>query len=263
MLKIVSVIVVMLAFHSASFAATPEEKKAEVLLNAQALVEKFGGSRDPASLKRINSQIEHSWENYTKLYGTRNPLAIKLALLRARSATAAKQKKRVAANWRTAIKLLPVRTKGAQRLIYYTQAANASADVRDYKAAEQFFAAAQIFAVVRGSNADKSRLYLRLQELKTAGDGMEWRRLNDSLLDMRKFSENFVMWSIPRLDALLGEAEIRLVRQPNDDKDKRMMLGDLKARIQLVQKGMNGSVPPIQVDRIRTLFYALEDNFGL
>jgi len=263
MLKNFIVMAILFNATVAISAATPEEEKAEALANANALVSQYSGISDPATLQRLDSQIERAWGRFTNFYGTNSQLATNFALLRARSATAAKRKKAVAKSWRMAIKLLPVNTTGTKRLNYFTQAANASVAVKDYRAAEQFFAAARNFAVSRGDSADKARLYLRLQELKTAGEGMEWRRLNDSLLDMRKYSEIFTMWSIPRLDALLGEAEIRLRIQPNRDTEKREMLGDLKAQILLIQKGMNGAVPPTYVERIRTLFYALEDHFDL
>jgi len=264
MLKKVVIAAFLLGATTGLHAATPAEEKAEALKEASALLEKYGSTGDPATLQKLDSYIERTWDKYTNFYGTKSQIAAEFALLRARSASAAKRRKAVAANWKQAIKLLPITTSGLRRLSYYTQAANAASSVEDFRSAEQFYAAARAFAVVRGEkNVSKTRLYLRLQELKTTGNAMEWRRLNDSLLDMRKYSETFVMWSIPRLDALLGEAEIRLTMQPNHDDDKRLMLGDLKAKILLVQKGMNGSVPPQQIERIRTLFYALEDHFDL
>ena len=263
MLKKIVIAAFLFGATTGLHAATPAEEKAEALKEASALLEKYGGVGDPATLQKLDSYIERTWNKYTNFYGTNSPIASEFALLRARSASAAKRRKAVAANWRQAIELLPITTSGARRLNYYTQAANAATAVEDFRSAEQFYAAARAFAVVREGNVDRTRLYLRLQELKTTGSAMEWRRLNDSLLDLRKYSEAFVMWSIPRLDALLGEAEIRLTMQPDHDDDKRLMLGDLKAKILLVQKGMNGSVPPQQIERIRTLFYALEDHFDL
>ena len=253
----------VLMFASAGYAATPEEKKEEVLQQARELVKHYGGTSDPKLLAQLNGQIERTWQNFTQTFGTNSELASKFAYMRAKSATAAKRKESVSNNWRQAIKLLPASTKGARRLAFYTQAANASASVKDFDAAFQFFAAARVYASVRGDKADKTKLYLKIQELKTAGEGMEWRRLNDSLLDMRKYAEQFVSWSIPHLDALLGETEVRLLVQPDHGTEKREMLGALKAKIVLVQKGMNGAIPPMQVDRIRTLFYALEDNYDL
>jgi len=263
MLKNSLIVAVLLGVSFSTLAATPEEKKAEALQEASGLVSEYGGTRDPATLQKLDGYIQRTWERFTSFYGTKNELASEFALLRARSTSAAKRKSTVAENWKLAIRLLPISTSGSKRLNYYTQAANAATEVKDFRAAEQFFAAARNFAVVRGENADKARLYMRIHELKTTGEGMEWRRLNDSLLDMRKYSEGFVLWSIPRLDALLGEAEIRFSMQPNKGDEKRKMLGDLKAQILLAQKGMNGAVPPMHVERIRTLFYALEDHLDL
>jgi len=263
MLKNLIFVAALALLATASYAATPEEKRAVALQEAKQLVDQYGGSSDPITLQKLDSYIERTWLVYTHYFGTETKLARKFSLLRAKSATAAKRKTGVAESWRQAIRLLPLSTTGQRRLSFYTQAANASTVVKDYKAAEQFFAAARVFTASRGKEADRSKLYLRIQELRTTGEGMEWRRLNDSLLDLRKFSEKFVSWSIPYLDALLGEAEIRLAMQPNKGAEKREDLGALKARIILVQKGMNGAVPPSQVDRIRTLFYALEDHFQL
>jgi len=248
---------------SQTLADTPEEKAAAVLAQTTALMVKHNSTRDPALLQKLERQVETTWSEFTKYYGKKHVLAANFALLRARSATAAKRSNSVADRWRQAIKLLPAGTNGSRRLGLYAEAANAATTVKDFRAAEQFFAAARSFASVRGEDADKARLYLRLHELKTTGEGMGWRQLNDSLLDLRKYSEAFVMWSIPRLDALLGEAEIRLELQPNTDDKKRKTLGDLKAKIELVQKGMNGAVPPMHTARIRSLFYALEDHFKL
>ena len=263
MLRLIAIIAMLGGATMAVTAATPEEKKAAVLNEAQALVSRYGNERDPVQLQQLDNYIERTWNNFVVLYGTKSKLASDFAMLRARSASAAVRKNGVSEAWKQAIKLLSVKTPGSRRLSFYTQAANASSAAKEYRAAEQFFAAARVFAVTRGENTDKARLYLRLQELKTTAEGMEWRRLNDSLLDMRLFSEGFVSWSIPRLDALLGEAEIRLAMQPESDSEKREMLGDLKAKIILVQKGMEGAVPPSHLDRIRTLFYALEDHYKL
>ena len=263
MLRNIVFVTALLMFASAGYAASPEEKKAKVLQQTRELVKHYGGMSDPETLARLNGEIERTWQNFTQLFGTNSKLATKFAYMRAKSATAAKQQSMVSSSWRQAIKLLPASTTGSRRLAYYTQAANASAAVSDFESATQFFAAARAFAAVRGKAADRTKLYLKIQELKTSGEGMEWRRLNDSLLDMRRYAENFVSWSIPHLDALLGETEVRLLMQPESNGEKRLTLGALKAKIILVQKGMNGAIPPMQVDRIRALFYALEDNYDL
>ena len=263
MLRIIAFITALLMFASAGGAASPEEKKAELLQQTRELVKHYGGSSDPVTLAKINPYIERTWQNFTQTFGTNSKLASKFAYIRAKSATAAQQKDNVSTSWRQAIKLLPASTTGSRRLAFYTQAANASATVKDFKSASQFFAAARVFASVRGQSADKTKLYLKIQELKTSGEGLEWRRLNDSLLDMRRYAENFVSWSIPHLDALLGESEVRLLMQPDNGTEKRETLGALKAKIILVKKGMNGAIPPMHIDRIRTLFYALEDHYDL
>ncbi|PCI64475.1 MAG: hypothetical protein COB37_01270 [Kordiimonadales bacterium] len=240
-----------------------KEHAASVLTAAEMLTGRFNAMTDPKTLKAEHRKIEAAWQAFRKLYGTKHDLSAQFALLRARSASASRANKKIAEVWRTAIQLQPIGMSGSRRLGLFTEAANATTDAKDYRSAERFFAAARSMASVRGENADKARLYLRIHELRTTGQAMEWRRLNDNLKDLRRFSEAFVMWSIPRLDALLGEAEIRLSFQPNDGSDKRNVLGDLKARIELAQKGMNGAVPPVQLARIRSLFYALEDHFQL
>lgn len=263
MLKGFVTALLLATLSAAAYSASDEEKKAEALNEATALVEKHRHTSDPATLQKIDSYIQKTWERYTGYYGHSGDLLSDLALIRARSTSATNRSKQVASHWKDAIRFLPLKTTDASRMSFYTQAANASSKAKDFRSAELFFAAARNLATVRGENADKSRLYLRLHELRTTGEAMEWRRLNDSLMDLRKFSQIFALWSIPRLDALVGEAEIRLIMQPNEDDEKRPTLGDLKAQIQLAQKGMNGAVPPMQVERIRTLFYALEDHFDL
>lgn len=239
------------------------EYAASVLATAEDLVTHFYTRSAPITLKAEHRKIEAAWQNFRKLYGTKHDLSARFALLRARSASATRTGKKIATVWQTAIQLQPAVTSGALRMGLFAEAANASSMAKDYRSAERFFAAARSMAAVRGRNAEKARLYLRIHELRTTGQAMEWRRLNDNLKDLRQFSESFVMWSIPRLDALLGEAEIRLSFQPADGPDKRKVLGELKAHIELSQKGMNGAVPPLHVARIRSLFYTLEDHFQL
>lgn len=261
-------ILLALALTSTSVSAASDEeklqeKKREVLALSRHLVDQYSGLRDPQLLKRLYYQTDKNWQDYTGLYRTNNDLARDLALLRARAATAARSKRTVAETWQTAIKLLPISTKSYRKLGMYAEAANAASAVGDYRAAEQFYAAARLYANMGDKNKETTQLYLRIQELKNTGEGMDWRRLHDRLLDMRKFSETFAIWSLPRLDALLAESEIRMALQPNGDDEKKAVLGDLKAKIELAQKGLDSSIPTMHLERVRTLYYALEDSFGM
>jgi len=267
MLKTISLFLAVTLSTSGVLADTKEEKlqqkMKEVLEQSRYLVSQYSALTDPEVLKRLDYQMERTWGEYSQYYKTNNKLGLDLALLRARAATAAQRKKAVAKNWQTAIRLLPINVSSTRRLGMYAEAANAASSVQDYRSAEQFFNSARLYAGYNEHNADQAQLYLRIQQLKQTGEGVEWRRLNDYLLDMRKESEAFAIWSLPRLDALLAEAEIRLSLQPAEDKEKRLMLSELKAKIELSQKGLDSSIPKMHLERVRTLYYALEDTLGL
>lgn len=70
------------------------------------------------------------------------------------------------------------------------------------------------------------------------------------------------MWTLPRLDALLSETEIRVLYEPEVD-EKRVNLADLQSKIELMMKGMGHTLSPTYVDRVRELYYSLEDKYKL
>lgn len=213
-------------------------------------------------LKKLEPAVDKAWHDFNQYQEKRHALKDDLALVRARTYTAGGNVEKIVPAWKDAIGNLPLSTETARRVSLYLEAAGAAAYVKDYKTSEQFFAAARIMAISGGENDDKRQLYMRLNELKTIGPGMEWRPLRDSLSDMRKYSEIFSLWSIPRLDALLGEAELRVSLQPAAP-EKREDLSQLKAKIMLAEKGMGANIPPHQLSRVRSLYYVLEDHWKL
>ena len=122
--------------------------------------------------------------------------------------------------------------------------------------------AARTYAFAQDRDTKMLQLQLRIQELRALGGQMEWRPLRDSLLDMRTFSEGFSMWTIPRLDALVSEAELRFELQPEGD-EKRTELSDLKSKIELMMKGMGNRLTPQFVNRVRSFYYTIEDAYNL
>lgn len=242
--------------------ADREERAQAAFQYARQVVETYKGKSDPELLFAADRQIERAWSDLMYFYGLENELARDLALIRARSATSRKDRSRVAEAWQTALQLQPRNLPTTRRMALNIMAANATGSVGDVDASMRYFAAARTYAFSNDREAKMLQLQLRLQELRLNGQQMEWRRLRDSILDMRKFSEGFSMWTVPRLDALLGEAEIRIMFQPEED-DKRTDLSDLKSKIVLMMKGIGDRLPPAYVDRIRTFYYTLEDNYDL
>ncbi len=244
-----------------SYGATDEERAAEALQNAQAMVAEFANERDEATLERIDKSVERVWLQLLEYHGIGNQLVPQLALLRARSASAERDKRRAVPAWQQAIQanssVSPAFVLGLN-----IEAAHAAAMVGEYEESSRFFAAARAYAFVRGDQSESARLQMRVTELRVLGGTMPWRDLNDALTDLRDFSETFPMWTLPRLESLLSEGEIRLVNQP-EGKEKRGALSSLKAEILLMQKGMNLNLPASFTSRIRALFYALEDNYDL
>ncbi|TNE65878.1 MAG: hypothetical protein EP335_04760 [Alphaproteobacteria bacterium] len=243
-------------------AATDEERAAQALLNASSVVLELQHQSAPEVLAEKDGMIEKVWRDLIQYYGPTHELAPKLSLLRARAATARHDKRRSIEAWKTTMGFLSTQSQPNELLPLYLEAAAAVAAAGDSETAGQYYAAARAYSFVRGDGANVSRLQIRAQELKTIGGDMSWRELRDSLADLREFSEGFPMWTVPRLEALVAEAEIRLDFEP-DDKEKREALSKLKADIVLMQKGMNGAAPPGYKERVRTLFYALEDRFKL
>ncbi|MEX0299950.1 MAG: hypothetical protein AB3N28_12840 [Kordiimonas sp.] len=221
------------------------------------------GQVEPTQLAKAEDTIEKTWQEFAKTLGTKHPFAKDLAFIRARSVTAAKSRKKIVPAWKDALKQIPRQASKANRINLYMEAGYAAAVAKNYQVAEQYFGYARSLAVAEGGDKDRVQLYLRLNELKTTGEGMEWRPLRDALSDFRKASEAaFNLWTVPRLDALIGEAEIRVSHQPQDD-DKRTDLAELKARILLAEKNINDDIPPSQLKRLRSLMYILEDYWQL
>ncbi|MBV1900732.1 MAG: hypothetical protein KUG56_03565, partial [Kordiimonadaceae bacterium] len=209
------------------------------------------GKATQEDLRKAEGKVEDTWNDLVKYMGVSHPLAKRLSLIRARTLTAAGRDKKIVSAWKDALRRLPKKLPRSRRINLYTEAANAAAVAGDFRAAESFYGVARSLAVMRSRNKEKAQLYMRLHELRSTGVGMEWRPLRDALSDLRKASEHFALWSIPRVDALLGEAEIRVAYQPNM-KEKRTDLGELKAQLILAQKGMEEGMPEKQLKRMRS-----------
>lgn len=217
---------------------------------------------DDKKLFDADRTVETAFRDLVYYYGTNSDLARDLALIRAKSATSRKDKSRVADAWSLALELQPADLAADKRLTLNLQAATATAIVGDTGASTQYFAAARTYAFAKDRDARALQLQLRIQELRSLAQQMTWRQLRDRLLDMRQFSEGFSMWTVPRLDALASEAEIRLLYQPEAE-EKRITLADLKSKVDLMMKGMGHVLMPANIERIRTLYYSLEDNYQL
>ncbi|WP_417448945.1 hypothetical protein [Kordiimonas sp.] len=257
-------IILMLLCTPISFtavAADEEERAALAFETFGAFVIQYADVRDEDQLRSIDRKVERIWQDFTRYHGTSSPLVPKFALIRARSATAARDEDRAVPLWLEAIKA-NAGSSPAFIMGLDIEAAQAAAKVGDIEQAKQFFASARAYAYVRGELADEARLQLRVMELQILGARMAWRDLNDALLDLREGSQRFPMWTLPRLESLLSEAEIRLDVAP-EGREKREDLSRLKAQIILMQKGMSRNLPASLIMRIRTLYYALEDRYAL
>jgi len=249
-------------FSSSSGFADQQERAAAALDYASRVAVAYRDSNDDKMLFNADRAIERAFTDLVHYHGTNTVLARDLALIRAKSATSRNDKSRVAQAWQLALKLQPINLPAVQRLSLNVQAANAAAKVGDIGAATQYFAAARTYAFSKDRDTKSLQLRLRLQELRALGQQMEWRRLRDNLLDMRRFSEGFSMWTLPRFDALISEAEIRILYQPELE-EKRVSLAELRSKIELMTKGMGNTLQPAQIDRVRNLYYTLEDNYQL
>lgn len=254
----------------ASFIAVPAvaevdlKKQAAAMQKAAYVLTNFKQRQtDKRALAKAEGKIEQAWREFVAHLGTKHAFAKDLAFIHARSVTAAKSKKKIIPAWKAALKQIPRKATRATRINLYMEAGYAAAVADRYDAAEQYFGYARSLAVAQeGADKERAQLYMRLNELKTTGRGMEWRPLRDALSDFRKASEFFNMWSVPRLDALIGEAEIRVAFQPNYE-EKRTDLAELKAKIILMQKNLDTDIPPDQLKRLRNLMYVLEDHWQL
>ncbi len=242
--------------------ADRQERATAAYEHAKAIIGQYISVNDNQILFDADRTIELAWRELTHYYGLDNELARDLALIRAKSASSRNDKGRVTRAWKTALNLQPDNLTAGQRLSLNIQAANATAKAGDVISSKQYFASARTYAFLKDRSAKQLQLHLRLQELRALGAQMEWRRLRDNLMDMRTFSEGFSLWTIPRLEALVSEAEIRLMYEP-ETQDKRLTLADLKSKIELVMKGVGQVLSPTYVNRVRDFYYTLEDNYDL
>lgn len=256
-------IALVLVFTASAAHADRKEREAAAAANrARAVLTQFKNTSDEETLFNADRVIERAWREFIHFYGMENSLGRDLALLRARSASTRKESGRVAKAWETAIKLQPANLPIERRMTLSIQAANATAASGELSQARQYFSAARTYAFAQDRDTKMLQLQLRIQELKVLGPQMDWRPLRDSLLDMRIFSEGFSMWTVPRLDALVSEAELRIDLQPESD-EKRADLGELKSKIELMMKGMSNVLTPEFVNRVRSFYYTIEDNYEL
>lgn len=243
-------------------AKSDEEKKAEIFQAAIQYVTQYGDVRDTNALAKAYPGIEKTWQAFRPLVAADNGMVTQFAFMRARAATAAGAKGRVVEAWRTALKYKKPGTTPQELIGINIEAAHAAASVDDYETAKQFFAAARAYSFVRGEDSGNARLHMRIRELSVIGGSMPWRDLNDALTDLKKFSETFPMWTLPRLEAIVAETEIRLRFQPEGE-DKRLDLSRLKAEIVLIVDGLDENLPAGYLTRVRRVYYALEDGYQL
>jgi len=253
---------IILLCSSLTVSADRQDRAEAAFQYASRITNAYQQINDNKKLFNADRSVETAFRELVYYYGTNNDLARDLALIRAKTATSRKDKSRVASAWNLALELQPSDLAEEKRLTLNIMAANATASVGDVKASTQYFAAARSYAFAKDRDARALQLQLRIQELRSLGQQITWRRLRDNLSDMRHFSEGFAMWTIPRLDALVSEAEIRFLYQP-ETQEKRTDLADLKSKIELMVKGMGHSLMPAHIDRVRTLYYSLEDNYQL
>lgn len=249
-------------FTAWSVSADEAEKSKKAAISAVSIITQFAGTNDNRKLASADATIEKTWQDYARYFPLEGSVGQQLALIRARSASSAKDKKRVAEAWDTALKLQPTSLSDNLRLAFTIQAAHATANVGDYSAARRYFAAAQTYAFAQDRDTKALQLNLKINELRALGPQMEWRRLRDNLTDMRIFSQGFSLWTVERLDALVSEAELRLALQPESD-DKRRDLGELKSKIELTMKNTSNMLTAPFVNRVRNFYYAIEDYYDL
>jgi len=251
----------MMSFSS-SVLADQQERAAAALDYASRITVAYRNSNDNKVLFNADRAIERAFTDLVYYHGSNTDLARDLALIRAKSATSRNDKSRVTQAWQLALELQPTNLPAARRLSLNVQAANATAKIGNIRASTQYFAAARTYAFSKDRDTKSLQLQLRLQELRALGQQMGWRRLRDNLLDMRRFSEGFSMWTLPRLEALISETEIRVLYEP-ENAEKRTNLADLRSKIELMIKGMGNTLQPTQINRVRNLYYTLEDNYAL
>lgn len=240
------------------------KKSAAVLQKAAFVLTNYKqGQVDQRTLARAEKDIEKTWRGVNQTLGSNHVFAKDLAFIRARAVTAAKSRKKIVPAWKDALAKISWKASNPTRINLYMEAGYAAASAKDYRVAEQYFGYARSLAAAEGGDKERVQLYLRMNELKTTGVGMEWRPLRDALFDLRQASEAaFNLWTVPRLDALLGEVEIRVSHQP-ENPEKRTDLAQLKAKIILAQKNLDNDIPPTQLKRLRSLMYILEDYWKL
>lgn len=253
---------IALFFLSLSVSADQQARAEAALQYASSITLAYSQENDTKKLFAADRVVEKAFRDLAYYYGIESELARDLALIRAKTATSRRDKSRVADAWSLALELQPADLEDDKRLTLNLLAAKATAVVGDMNMSIEYFAAARSYAFAQDRHAKALQLQLRIQELRSLGHQLPWRRLRDNLSDMRRFSEGFSMWTIPRLDALVSEAEIRLIYQPESE-EKRNSLAELKSNIELMMKGMGNTLMPSHIDRVRALYYRLEDGYQL
>lgn len=253
---------VVLTFSAPSVSADQQARADAALQHASRVTIAYRQVNNSKKLFEADRIVEKAFRDLVYYYGVKSDLARDLALIRAKTASSRQDKSRVAEAWGLALELQPTDLTNDKRLALNLLAAEATAVVGEVNLSSQYFAAARSYAFANDRHAKILQLQLRIQELRSLGQQLPWRRLRDSLIDMQHFSEGFAMWTMPRLDALVSEAEIRLSYQPEIEA-KRKSLAGLKSKIELMTKGMGNTIMPAQIDRVRELYYALEDRYQL
>ena len=155
--------------------ANSDLKKTTVALQKAAfvMVNYSANIADRETLAKGEKVIETAWRDLVKELGVKHAFAKSLAFIRARSVTAAKHKRKIIPAWQDALKQIPGNMPKVRKANLYTEAGNAAAFAGNYRLAEQYFAYARSLAVDVSSDKERAQLYMRLNELKTTGKGME------------------------------------------------------------------------------------------
>ncbi len=226
------------------------------------LLSQYNNKTTTEALAAADHEIERVWRILEKSPPINASVQADFALLRARSATAKKDRSRIVSAWDKAFQAKVFSLTSKQLLSMNVEAASAAAIAKDYAAVSRFFAAARAYVMDEGDKADTVRLNLHLQELRLIAPTMQWRALKDALSDVRQFASFASAWSLPKLNLLVSESELRLAYQP-ETKEKREDLAALKAEIDLIIKGTQANGQSPMKGRVRSLFYALEDIYSL
>ncbi len=252
-------------------AATDKARKDELdnesLQSTNELLAKISISSPPEHLKSQARKIENTWLVFAERQGKSHPKAGVFSLLRARALTATRDKSRVVDAWKTTIELHQAYNSPAHMMNLFVEAGDAASSVKNSQAAKSFYQSAQDLSYTQGKRSKETTLQIKAREISLNADTKTWRQLNEELEDLRTYAEQFALWSVPQLDALLTEAFVRFQHQPQRSRQeftaKRMALSEIQQAISLNQKSIGQDIPPVFKRRIRDLMYLLEDNMNL